>query len=46
MPTAEGVLLLDELAMMLLYDAMDFASEAGSLQGLSTADRQVVVALW
>ena len=30
-PTADGVLLLDELAMM-LYDAMDFASEAGSLQ--------------
>ena len=30
--TADGVLLLlDELAMM-LYDAMDFASEAGSLQ--------------
>ena len=27
-PTADGVLLLDELAMM-LYDAMDFASEAG-----------------
>ena len=38
-PTADGVLLLllDELAMM-LYDAMDFASEASSLQGLSTAD--------
>ena len=29
-PTADGVLLLDELTMM-LYDAMDFASEAGSL---------------
>ena len=27
-PTADGVLLLDELSMM-LYDAMDFASEAG-----------------
>ena len=37
-PTADGVLLLDELGMM-LYDAMDFASKAGSLQGLSTADR-------
>ena len=36
-PTADGVPLLDELAMM-LYDTMDFASEAGSLQGLSTAD--------
>ena len=38
-PAADGVLLLllDELAMM-LYDAMDFASEASSLQGLSTAD--------
>ena len=36
-PTADGVLLLGELAMM-LYDAMDFASEAGSLQGLSTTD--------
>ena len=34
----DGVLLLDELAMM-LYDAMDFASETGSLQGLSAADR-------
>ena len=33
----DGVLLLDELAMT--YDAMDFASETGSLQGLSTADR-------
>ena len=38
-PTADGVLLLDELAMM-LYDAMDFTSETGSLQGLSTADRR------
>ena len=38
-PTADdGVLLLGELAMM-LYDAMDFAGEAGSLQGLSTTDR-------
>ena len=37
-PTADGVLLLGELAMM-PYDAMDFASEAGSLQGLSTTDR-------
>ena len=37
-PTADGVLLLDELAMM-LYDAMDFTSETGSLQGLSTTDR-------
>ena len=37
-PTADGVLLLDELAMM-MYNAMDFASETGSLQGLSTADR-------
>ena len=36
-PTADGVLLLGELAMM-VYDAMDFASEAGSLQGLSTTD--------
>ena len=36
-PAADGVLLLDELAMM-LYDAMDFASETGSLQGLSTVD--------
>ena len=32
------VLLLDELAMM-IYDAMDFASETGSLQGLTTADK-------
>ena len=39
-PTADCVLLLGELAMM-LYDAMDFASEAGSLQGLSTTDRSV-----
>ena len=38
-PTADGVLLLDELAMM-MYDAMDFASETGSLQGPSTADRR------
>ena len=38
-PTADGVYyLLDELAMM-MYDAMDFASETGSHQGLSTADR-------
>ena len=37
-PTADGVLLLDEIAMV-MYDAMDFASETGSLQGLSTADR-------
>ena len=37
-PTVDGVLLLDELAMM-MHDAMDFASETGSLQGLSTADR-------
>ena len=37
-PTADGALLLDELAMM-MYDAMDFASETGSLQGLSTTDR-------
>ena len=37
-PTADGVLLLGELAMM-LYDAMDFASEAGSIQGLSATDR-------
>ena len=37
-PTADGVLLLDELAMM-MYDAMDFASETSSLPGLSTADR-------
>ena len=37
-PTADGVLLLDELAMM-MYDAMDFASETGSLQGLSIVDR-------
>ena len=36
-PTADGVLLLGELGMM-LYDAMDFASEAGLLQGLSTRD--------
>ena len=35
--TADGVLLLDELAMM--YDAMDFARETGSRQGRSTADR-------
>ena len=37
-PTADGILLLSELAMM-LYDAMDFASEAGFLQGFSTTDR-------
>ena len=37
-PTADGVLLLGELAMM-LYDAKDFASEAGSLQRLSTTGR-------
>ena len=36
--TANGVLLLGELALM-LYDAIDFASETGSLQGLSTAYR-------
>ena len=37
-PTADGVPLLDELAMM--HDSMDFASETGSLlQGLSTVDR-------
>ena len=35
----DGVLPLGELAMM-LYDAMDFASEEGSLQGLSTTDRR------
>ena len=35
--TADDVLLLEELAMM--YDAMDFASREGSLQGLSTTDR-------
>ena len=37
-PTADGVLLLGELAMV-QYDATAFASEAGSLQGLSTTDR-------
>ena len=37
-PTADGVLLLGELAMM-VYDAMDFASEESLLQGLSTTDR-------
>ena len=37
-PTADGVLLLGRLAMM-VYDAMGFASKAGSLQGLSTTDR-------
>ena len=37
-PTGDCVLLLDVLVLM-LYNAMDFASEAGSLQGLSTADR-------
>ena len=37
-PTADGVLLLlDEFAMM--YDAMEFASETASLEGLSNADR-------
>ena len=36
-PTAESVLLFNELAMM--YYAMDFASETGSLQGFSTAYR-------
>ena len=36
--TAKGVPLLDELAMM-MYDAIDFASETGSHQGFSTADR-------
>ena len=35
---ADGVLLLDELAMM-LYGAMDFASEAGSLQKRYTHTR-------
>ena len=37
-PTADGVLPLDELAKM-MYDAVDFASETVTLQGLSTADR-------
>ena len=37
-PTADCVLLLDVLVMM-LYNAMDFAREAASLQGLSTTDR-------
>ena len=37
-PTADSVLLLDELAMT-MYDAMDFASETGSRKGLSSADR-------
>ena len=37
-PTAESVLLFNELAMMMYY-AMDFASETGSLQGLSIVDR-------
>ena len=37
-PTADGVLRLNELAMM-MYDEMDFACETGSLRGLSTADR-------
>ena len=37
-PTADGVLLLDELAMM-LHDAMDFVSEAGSLQKSYTRTR-------
>ena len=37
-PTADCVLLLDVLVMM-LYNAMYFASEAGSLPGLSTAGR-------
>ena len=37
-PTADGVLLLDELTTM-MYDAMDFASETGSLQGVSISDR-------
>ena len=44
-PTADGVLLLGELAMM-VYDAMDFASEAGSLQGLSTTDRWQFALRW
>ena len=35
-PTADGVLLLDELAMM--YDAIDFETGTGLLQVLSTAD--------
>ena len=37
-PTADGVLLLGELAMM-LYNAMDFAIETSSLQGLSITGR-------
>ena len=37
-PTADSVLLLDELAIT-MYDAMDFASETGSRKGLSSADR-------
>ena len=36
-PTGDDVLLLDKLAMM--YDAIDFASEEGSLLGLSTTAR-------
>ena len=44
-PTADGVLLLGGLAMM-VYDAMDFASEAGSLQGLSTTDRWQFALRW
>ena len=44
-PTADGALLLDELAMM-MYDAMDFASETGSLTSGAVACRQVVVAVW
>ena len=43
-PTADGILLLDELAMM--HDAMDFASETGSLTSGAVACRQVVVAVW
>ena len=41
--TGNDVLLLDELAMM--YDAMDFASEAGT-SGIYLDYRQVVVVLW
>ena len=44
-PTADGVLLLDELALM-MHDEMDFASEAGSLQGLSTTDRWQFALRW
>ena len=44
-PAADGVLWLGELAMM-QYDAMDFASEAGSLHGLSTTDRWQFALWW